>query len=88
MIKFLENPVYNEANNIASALVARYYLSNCYVFESDLILNPGILKRYHYSSDFLACYMPRCDDWCFKVKDGIITDEKLGDYDAWLWVVR
>ena len=44
MIQFLENPVYNEANNIASALVARYYLSNCYVFESDLILKPEILN--------------------------------------------
>ena len=28
MIKFLENPVYNEANNISSSLVARYMLSN------------------------------------------------------------
>ena len=28
MIKFLENPVYNEANNISSSLVARYLLSN------------------------------------------------------------
>ena len=27
MIKFLENPLYNEANNISSALVARYLLS-------------------------------------------------------------
>ena len=34
MIKFLENPVYNEANNISSALVARYMLSNAYVFEA------------------------------------------------------
>ena len=34
MIKFLENPLYNEANNISSALVARYLLSNAYVCEA------------------------------------------------------
>lgn len=39
MIKFLENPVYNEANNISSALVARYLLSNAYVFEADLLIS-------------------------------------------------
>ena len=82
-IQFLENPVYNESNNISSAMCARYLLSNAYVFEADLILKPGLLKRYHYTSDFLASYHERCDDWCFKVKDGIIIDELLGDYDAW-----
>ena len=46
MIKFLENPVYNEANNISSALVARYLLSNAYVFEADLLIsNPDIIKK-------------------------------------------
>ena len=82
-IQFLENPIYNESNNISSAMCARYLLSNAYVFEADLILKPGLLKRYHYTSDFLAAYHERCDDWCFKVKDGIIIDELLGDYDAW-----
>lgn len=61
-IQFLENPIYNEANNISSAMCARYLLSNCYVFEADLILKPGLLNRYHYTSDFLATYQERCDD--------------------------
>ena len=48
MIRFLENPLYNEANNISSALVARYLLSNAYVFEADLLLyNPKIIRKYH-----------------------------------------
>lgn len=50
---------------------------------ADLILRPGLLRRYHYTSTFLGCYGERVDDWCFKVKDGFITDELLGDYDAW-----
>lgn len=86
MIKFLENPVYNEANNISSSLVARYMLSNAYVFEADLLIsNPKIIKRYHYTSDFLAIKKDRSDDWCFKVKDGIIQEEKVGGEGDDIW---
>ncbi len=86
MIKFLENPVYNEANNISSALVARYMLSNAYVFEADLLIsNPKIIKKYHYTSDFLAIKKDRSDDWCFKVKDGIIQEEKVGGEGDDIW---
>ena len=86
MIKFLENPVYNEANNISSSLVARYMLSNAYVFEADLLIsNPAIIKKYHYTSDFLAIKKDRSDDWCFKVKDGIIVEEKVGGEGDDIW---
>ena len=86
MIKFLENPVYNEANNISSSLVARYMLSNAYVFEADLLIsNPTIIKKYHYTSDFLAIKKARSDDWCFKVKDGIIQEEKVGGEGDDIW---
>lgn len=86
MIKFLENPAYNEANNISSALVARYLLSNAYVFEADLLLkNPAIITPYHYTSDFLAIKKQRSDDWCFRVKDGIITEEKVGGEGDDIW---
>ncbi len=86
MIKFLENPVYNEANNISSALVARYSLSNAYVFEADLLIsNPKIIKKYHYTSDFLAIKKDRSDDWCFRVKDGVIIEEKVGGQGDDIW---
>lgn len=87
MVKFLENPVYNEANNISSSLVARYMLSNAYVFEADLLIsNPKIIKKYHYASDFLAIKKERSDDWCFKVKGGIIVEEKVGGENCWQMV--
>jgi len=87
MIKFLENPVYNEANNISSALVARYMLSNAYVFEADLLIsNPKIIKKYHYNSDFLAIKKERTDDWCFEVKDNVIVEEKVGGENCWQMV--
>ena len=86
MIKFLENPVYNAANNISSALVARYLLSNAYVFEADLLIsNPKIIKKYHFTSDFLAIRKTRSDDWCFRVKDGVIIEEKVGGEGDDIW---
>ena len=87
MIKFLENPLFNEANNIGSALVARYMLSNSYVFEADLLIsNPKIITKYHYTSDFLAIKKERTDDWCVEVRNGIIVDEKVGGVDCWQMV--
>ena len=81
MIRFLENPVYNEANNISSAMVARYMLSNAYVFEADLLIsNPKIITKYHYTSDFLAIKKDRTDDWC------VIVEEKVGGLDCWQMV--
>ncbi len=86
MIKFLENPIYNEANNISSALVARYLLSNAYVFEADLLIrNPSIIRKYHYCSDFLGIRKDRTDDWCFRVKDGVIVEEKVGGEGEDIW---
>ena len=86
MIKFLENPLYNEANNISSALVARHMLSNAYVFEADLLIkNPAIIKKYHYGSDFLCIKKERSDDWCFRVKEGVIVEEKVGGEGDDIW---
>lgn len=79
MIRFLENPVYNEANNISSALVARYLLSNAYVFEADLLIsNPAIVEKYHYTSDFLGIRKQRTDDWALRTANGIICEETVG----------
>ena len=88
MIKFLENPSYNEANNIGSAMVARYMLQNAYVFESDLIIsNPSIIKKYHYNSDVLGIWKERTDDWVLDVdKDGFVRDEKVGGLNTYQMV--
>lgn len=87
MIKFLDNTYYNEANNISSAMCARNLLSNAYVFEADLLIhNPAIIKKYHYTSEFLGIKKDRSDDWCFTVKDGIIVEEKVGGLDCYQMV--
>lgn len=88
MIKFLENPSYNEANNISSAMTARYLMQNAYVFEADLLIsNPSIIKKYHYQSDVLGIWKDRTDDWCLTVdKNGMVTEEKVGGLNCYQMV--
>lgn len=87
MITFVDNPFYNEANNISSALLVKDQLRNAYVMEADLLLhNPAIISKYHYRSNFLAIRKDRTDDWCFDVKDGVITKEKIGGIHTWQMV--
>ena len=58
MIKFMENPMYNEANNISSAMVVRYLMQNAYILEADLVLsNPKLIRKYEYSTNFLGIPM-------------------------------
>lgn len=79
MIKFLENPIYNEANNISSAMCARHLLQNAYILEADLVLyNPDLIAKYQYTSNFLGVPVERTDDWCLFVKNGIIRKLCIG----------
>ncbi len=79
-IKFVENPVYNEANNIASAVCVRYLLQNAYVLEADLVLrNKKLIRKYEYESNFLGIPVERTDDWCLHVdNNGVVTEEVVG----------
>lgn len=85
-IKFIENNMYNEANNISSAYLVRNLIKNAYVLESDLYLyNTKLIRKYEYHSNFLGYYVDRSDDWCIEVKNGIITKEKIGGINCYQW---
>ena len=87
MIKFLENPFYNETNNISSAMVARYLMQDAYVLEADLLLsNPQIIRRYNYQSNVLGIWKERTDDWCLTEKDGCVDVEKVGGLNCYQMV--
>lgn len=78
-IKFIENPIYNEANNISSAYVIKDLLDHAYVLESDLVLyNPEVIRKYEYSSNYLGMKVDVTDDWCFETKRDIITKIRVG----------
>ncbi len=92
MIKFIENPVYNESNNISSAMCARYLLQNAYVFEADLLIyDPSLITKYQFTTNILGFFTQRSDDWCFTVKDGVIAEQKIGGVDCYqmigIWYV-
>ena len=78
-IKFIDNKMYNEANNISSAYMIKHLLENAYVLESDLVLsNSKLIRKYEYNSNFLGMPVVRTDDWCFETKNGVITKQKIG----------
>ena len=77
-IRFIENPLYNDANNISSMVAARDLLQNAYVLEADLLLyNPKLITRYQYHSNYLAIPMERSDDWCFRVDEHCVIQEVM-----------
>lgn len=78
-LKFIENPLYNEANNISSVYFARDYLSGAYILEADLLLSKkSLIKAYQYQSNYLAIPVDKTDDWCFYVKNGIVKKMAIG----------
>ena len=84
MIRFIDNPYYGETNNICSALYARHFLQNAYVFESDLVLfNPKLIRKYEYASNYLGVPVERTDDWCFDLKNKVISKLSIGGLNCY-----
>lgn len=83
-ITFIENSLYNESNNISSAMCARHLLKNAYIMEADLVLyNKRLITKYQYTSNYLGVFTEKTDDWCFEVKNKIITKLKVGGYNCY-----
>lgn len=79
MIQFIQNPLYNEANNISSVYCAREVIRQAYVLEADLLLyNPALIKKYQYSSNYLGVPVEKTEDWCFETENGRITRLQIG----------
>lgn len=79
MIKFVENPSYNEGNNISSAMCVRYMIDNTYICEADLLLkNKSLIKKYQYKSNYCGVKCDVTDDWCLSVSKNRITGVTVG----------
>lgn len=84
MLKFIENPIYNESNNISSLYYAKDIIDRCYICEADLIVsNPKVIKKYQYTSNYLGAYVKETDDWCFKKKNNYIKEVNIGGENVW-----
>lgn len=78
-IKFVENPIYNESNNISSLACVRFQLKNTYICEADLLVrNKNVIRKYQYCTNFLGVPVERTDDWCFICENGYISSLKIG----------
>lgn len=84
MIKFIENPLYNDANNIASIVFAGDLIRNAYILEADLVLsNPNLITKYQYSSNYLGIPMDRTDDHCAYLENGYIANIDIGGINCY-----
>ena len=79
MIKFIENPAYNESNNISSALCARFLLGNSYICEADILLkNKRLIRKYQFKSNYCGVKCETTDDWCLHETKGYINGVSVG----------
>ncbi len=86
-IKFIENPAYNETNNISSAMCARFNLSNAYILEADILLrNPDLIKKYQYCSNYCGVKCDSTDDWCLSANKGRVTGVSVGGVNGYRMV--
>lgn len=84
MIRFVENPDYQEMNNISSAMKVKELFGNAYVLDSDLYLrNPSLIRPYEYCASYVGVHMDQTDDWRLIVKNGLITGMKIGGKDCY-----
>ena len=83
-IKFIENPIYNESNNISSLFACKDIIDRCYICEADLIVsNPEVISKYQYCSNYLGAYVSETDDWCFFKKGNYIDKVSVGGENCW-----
>lgn len=83
-IHFIDNPEFNLANNISSAMCAIDQIDCCYICEADLyISNPDVINKYEYRSNYLGAKVTETDDWCFKKRNGNAVDYQMGGTDCY-----
>ena len=92
-VTFVDNPIYNETNNISSAVaVAKAHprcFENAYAFESDLYLtNPSYISKYQYQSNYLGFPVEETEDWYFEAGEGGRITKLAKDlgHDCWQMV--
>lgn len=74
-VTLIENPYYDECNNISSLYVARQYLNNVMILDGDqIIYNTEILKPEFERSGYNSVWVEHdTDEWLQTVEDGIVT---------------
>jgi CTP:phosphocholine cytidylyltransferase-like protein len=80
-LTFVDNDIYDKANNISSVMKALDRLQGgCYLCEADLFIsNPSVITKYQYCSNILGSYSLETDDWSFQSDHGHICNYQKGN---------
>ena len=87
-VTVIDNPYYDQGNNITSLYMAKEYIPGSFILEGDLIVrNPDVLDPETDCSGYLASRVDETDDWAVKVTDGrIIYASTTGGRDLYrMW---
>lgn len=72
-VKIIENPFYNEYNNISSLYVARHYIENSIILDGDqIIVNEALLDRSFKNPGYCATWID------FPTKEWILDIDERG----------
>lgn len=83
-IKLIRNDNFNTQNNISSLYAAKDEIDRCYICEADLLLKDNnLIRKYEYETCFLGFYSEKSEDWCAKLRNGIIKTFKIGGKNVW-----
>ena len=74
-LTLVDNDLYDQANNISSAMAVLDKIDGCYLCEADLyITNPAVITKYQYARNILGDYSLETDDWSFPL-DKLLKEE-------------
>ena len=85
-IHLIENPYYDQYNNISSLYVAREYLGDCVILDGDqMIYESKILKKEFERSSYCCKWVEQeTKEWLLTVEDDIVTHcSRTGGKHGW-----
>ena len=85
-VKLIENPFYEDCNNISSLYVARDYIEESIILDGDqVVYNPDVLCREFVRSGYNVTWQEEeTDEWLLQTKDDIVVScSRTGGCNGW-----
>lgn len=85
-IHLIENPYYEQYNNISSLYVARDYLGDCVILDGDqIIYHSEILKKEFDRSGYCCKWVEQeTDEWLLTLEEDVVTHcSRTGGKNGW-----